>query len=510
MVTYGSLFTGFGGADIGAIDAGLTPLWGVEYDAKIAAVANGNLGDHIHTTNILDCDPADFAAVDVLHASPPCPSFSAAKANGAETALDIALAQKVADFVTTLRPGIFTLENVWAYRNSKSWRLIEDALYGAGYWLNIEHVNCADFGGEIKCPLHDLECTMSNVLAVGSLSSPDFPKGIAPDIAAALAMMKSEDQAKHLAWDAVAHLVRSIKQDIAENATWHRLVKTVHTLREMKTQDGKVDGILMTADMFVSESTENIDGSIVWLLNKCLDAHLLKAKWFTISMGTKQTIALKILECIRATPIICEIITQKTEKMACPLCKRTSVPQTRKRMIVRAVRGAWVPMLPSAEKWIGWYASVSDLIPSLPETEFAPWQLARLPVEMRTRLYASGGYDGAIVGVDEHDPSMTITANHNQLQLRAFLMGKNQDKFGDGIRQWSEQVQTIDANEHGSKAFVAAGRVVAMTPRCLARFQSFPDWYQLSGNKTLDARGIGNAVPPLLMKKIYQQLLTEK
>lgn len=372
MATYGSLFTGFGGADIGAIDAGLTPLWGVEYDAKIAAVANSNLGEHVRVANILECNPANFVPVDVLHASPPCPNFSVAKAGGEETANDIALAQKVIDFVDTLNPTIFTLENVWAYRNSKSWRMIENTLYGAGYWLDIEHINTADF----------------------------------------------------------------------------------------------------------------------------------------------------------------------------------AVPQTRKRMIVRAVRGAWVPMLPAAERWIGWYAAIEDLIPSLPETQFAPWQLERLPVEMRTKLYAAGGYDGAIVGVNEQDPSMTITANHNQLQLRAFLVGKNQDKFGDGIRQWSEQVQTIGANEHGSKAFVVDcqnagspsperergltirmgdeplftltasmgvkrptraavnGKVVAMTPRCLARFQSFPDNYVLPDSKTLAAKGIGNAVPPLLMKKIYQQLLT--
>jgi len=163
----------------------------------------------------------------------------------------------------------------------------------------------------------------------------------------------------------------------------------------------------------------------------------------------------------------------------------------------------------------------------------------------------------------------------------SFLMGKNRDKFGDGIRWQAEPTQTIGANEHGSKAFIVegsaagednkfampvrmgdepvftmraaqnnpraflitdqydkptscadrrpqlfcadepsatvvaghhrwiaakSGRVVSMTPRCLARFQSFPDWYQLSGNKSLDSKGIGNAVPPLLMEKIYRGL----
>lgn len=365
MKTFASLFSGFGGADMGAMAAGLTPVWGVEYVKGIADVANANLGNHVQVANILALDPADFAPVDVLHASPPCPNFSVAKADGIETAEDIALARKVADFVATLRPGIFTLENVWAYRNSKSWRLIEDALYGAGYWLNIEHVNAANFG----------------------------------------------------------------------------------------------------------------------------------------------------------------------------------VPQTRKRMIVRASRGGWVPMLPEPEPWVGWLAAISDLIDDLPETQFAPWQLARLPEEIKQSMMVSNvktEYSDGLRSAD--DPALSVTPQHNG-RLRAFLMGKNQDKFGDGLRQWSEPAQTIGANEHGSKAFIAdvsntsrdatirqvgepcftvsvsiasrqshtmaalGGRVVAMTPRCLARFQSFSDWYQLPASTTLAAKGIGNAVPPLLMQKVYTQLL---
>mgnify|MGYP000440924384 FL=1 len=37
MKTYASLFTGGGLADWGARAAGLTPVWGVELDAQIAA-----------------------------------------------------------------------------------------------------------------------------------------------------------------------------------------------------------------------------------------------------------------------------------------------------------------------------------------------------------------------------------------------------------------------------------------------------------------------------------------
>ena len=287
---------------MGAMAAGLTPLWGIEYIDAIANVARRNLGDHIMTADIMTVDPSTLPSVDVLHASPPCPNFSVAKAGGKESKGDIALAAKVVEFIETFHrenrsPKIFTLEEVIAYRNSQSWRMIEDALHGAGYWVHWDHINTADYG----------------------------------------------------------------------------------------------------------------------------------------------------------------------------------VPQTRKRMIVRAIRGGWVPYLPQPVRWVGWYEAIEDLIPTLPDSKFAPWQLKRLPAElmesMRAFLCPSSHYS-PIIGPTE--PANTITADQNQVRQRAYL-------------------------DHG--------RVVAMTPRCLARFQSFPDWYELPAKNELAARIIGNAVPPLLYQRIISPLL---
>jgi DNA (cytosine-5)-methyltransferase 1 len=112
------------------------------------------------------------------------------------------------------------------------------------------------------------------------------------------------------------------------------------------------------------------------------------------------------------------------------------VPQTRKRLILRAVRGSGrvPPLHPTHRKggdmfhapWIGWYAAIADLIPTLPATELAPWQLARLPAELRETMLLSGamanGADVVTRSVDE--PAVTVVAAEiTKMPVRAYLIG---------------------------------------------------------------------------------------
>jgi DNA (cytosine-5)-methyltransferase 1 len=142
----GTLFSGGGGVDIGAKAAGLTIVWAIENDASIAESYRTNLGDHVFVDDILAIDPASMAPVEVLHASPPCPNFSVANANGSETDLDIALADKIGEFIKVLLPNYVTLENVYMYRKSQSWQRLETVLHECGYWVTADHVNAADYG----------------------------------------------------------------------------------------------------------------------------------------------------------------------------------------------------------------------------------------------------------------------------------------------------------------------------------------------------------------------------
>lgn len=223
------------------------------------------------------------------------------------------------------------------------------------------------------------------------------------------------------------------------------------------------------------------------------------------------------------------------------------VPQTRERLLVIAHAGGWMQAarpLPASVPWAGWYAAIADLIPTLPESAFAPWQLARLPGDVRSVLMAGGNTSNEIAhrGVDsprwtidtaranharafivdcqdsraasgltlrgDAEPMYTVSASMEPRRpARAFLMTKTADKYGDGLRYDDEPSQVVGANAHGERAWLRQGRVVAMTPRALARFQSFPDSYHLPDRKALACRVIGNAVPPLLYQRIMESQL---
>lgn len=408
MKTIGTLFSGFGGVDIGAMAAGLTPLWAVEYDAAIAGVYRQNIGDHVTVADILQLDPLDFEPVDVLHASPPCPNFSVAKAGAEETEDDIAPGRKVAEFVTALRPAMFTLENVYGYRKAKSFRIIVKALARAGYQYRWWHLNAADFG---------VPQTRKRLILVARLDGvPQRP-----------------------------HATHAPAADIA-------------------------------------------------------------------------------------------------------------------------------PLFDERKPWVGWYEAIEDLIPTLPDSEFAPWQLARLPAELRTMLVPAVNGDGTAHPCNGSEPTHTIQATAFKQTPRAFIVSNASTEWSDGLFDGAEPALAVspqmggrarafivdgklndnstslttrdgDApsvtvttshNNRDVKAFIVSsntdageeppqrdsatpaltvdsktsGRVVQMTPRALARFQSIPDWYALPESRVLAAKGIGNAVPPLLYQRVIEAQLS--
>lgn len=144
-MTFGSFFHGFGLADEGALAAGLQPLWGVEYDDDLAAVARAN-GHSVTTADVRTVDTGALGYVDWFHTSPPCPNFSVAKADRGETTLDVECGEAGAAYVRRFRPRVVSLENVPAYRASESLRRFLRVLTECGYRWNADVLNSADYG----------------------------------------------------------------------------------------------------------------------------------------------------------------------------------------------------------------------------------------------------------------------------------------------------------------------------------------------------------------------------
>jgi DNA (cytosine-5)-methyltransferase 1 len=145
MLGFASLFTGGGGAELGAIQAGLTPIWGVEIDPKIAVVAKRNLGHEMLIGDVTHMDFIWCDKPDWLHASPPCVNASQAN-NGKETQEDIDLAQAICRAIEILKPAYFSLENVRGYQKFKAFEKIEDWLSFCGYDSITSIYNVADYG----------------------------------------------------------------------------------------------------------------------------------------------------------------------------------------------------------------------------------------------------------------------------------------------------------------------------------------------------------------------------
>jgi DNA (cytosine-5)-methyltransferase 1 len=301
--TFTALFAGGGGADLGAITAGLEPCESVEYDPAIAEVHKANINGKMHVANILDCDPYRFEKPDILHASPVCKQFSTANANKGEAQLDIDCARKVAEFIQVLQPKHFTLENVEAYRKSKSFHLIVEMLHKLGYFCNWQVLNAADFG----------------------------------------------------------------------------------------------------------------------------------------------------------------------------------VPQSRRRLILIAVKDGFIPSLPPKEKHIGWYEAIADKVHDLPDSQLAEWQWKRIP-----KMFNS--INAILI-------ENTGARSDRELQTRAA-----------DEPCWTLRAMGQDGHYHRANA-VLNTRIVALDIACLARLQSFPDNYQWSGKKSLDGKIIGNSVPPLMYQKILQSII---
>jgi DNA-cytosine methyltransferase len=224
------------------------------------------------------------------------------------------------------------------------------------------------------------------------------------------------------------------------------------------------------------------------------------------------------------------------------------VPQTRERLILRAALDRPLPSLPDyAGRWVGWYEAIEDLIPGLPESKFGDWQLARLPLNKTFQSLLVGNEsnrddnDPVLNTRIGHEPAITIKADSRSRVKAIIVGGQNMgSERGKGYREEIEPTFTIPSSGNGVprafivgqdskcttrereerlftltaepnreyiRAWLSQGRVVQMTPRALARFQSIPDWYKLPDKNGLACTVIGNGIPSRMGAKIIEAML---
>ncbi len=153
------------------------------------------------------------------------------------------------------------------------------------------------------------------------------------------------------------------------------------------------------------------------------------------------------------------------------------VPQSRKRLILRASKESFLPMLQQQEQK-GWFQAVKDLIPGLEECDLADWQSKLLKDNPKR-------------------PLLMPRSGANVKNARG--------------REWWEPAPTIRALEKcgGSHwADIITRKVTKkISPRVTSRLMTFPDDFILPDKPALSQQGLGNAVPPEFMRGIASSLL---
>ncbi|MEM6286603.1 MAG: DNA cytosine methyltransferase [Bacteroidota bacterium] len=145
MNRFVSLFSGFGGAALGARLAGLTPVWGVDREPRVVGVARRN-GFDVTCSDIREVNFADVPPHEVGQASPECTRVSDANANKGETKEDTMQADAVVRYLHACEPAHFVLENVRGYEGTESLRRIRAALDELGYDHTSAVLCAADYG----------------------------------------------------------------------------------------------------------------------------------------------------------------------------------------------------------------------------------------------------------------------------------------------------------------------------------------------------------------------------
>lgn len=158
----GSLFSGGGGWDAGALAVGIRPVFAVEYEPWIARWHARVFGDHVAQGSVADVDyraaARRFGPIDVLVSSPPCQDSSASgkawktrrRARGLpepeRVVCDPHIGLHTLAAVDGFSPRAVLLENNAGYANGATFRAVADGLRDRGYAVDHRILHAEDYG----------------------------------------------------------------------------------------------------------------------------------------------------------------------------------------------------------------------------------------------------------------------------------------------------------------------------------------------------------------------------
>lgn len=435
-----TLFAGGGLKTLGAMAAGFEPIMAVEWnpDRKlgaadaIAQVYAQNVSPHILAQPVQDVDYTSYKGVDLLMASPVCKSFSIANPNGVEGDAETESALGVCRAIKETGPRWVVIENVWAYRQSKSFAHICDELTRMGYMYDYARLNSADFG--VPQTRHRLILRAVQGGLVPSLPSP----------------------VPWVGWyEAIEDLIPTLPPN--RFADW-QLKRLPRDLNE---------------SVVVKSGNSNSEGPIM--------KNARKPAFTVTTMGCSA----------RAFLVEGDAAGER-----CPTLRNAHEPA----YTVKAAVGGRAGRAFLISRQAGDYGIIRD--------QSSPAFAATTHEAHQYRAFLANVQSYGGIGTCGQSPCFSLTANHGAGEYRAWPVGV-QGEGGDLTRSNYEPSQTITANHDANKyrAWLETGRVVAMTPRCLARFQSMPDSYILPERKSLAATIIGNGVPCVMAQRICEAFL---
>jgi len=442
-MTGGTYFTGGNGVGIAFEACGIRDVFGVEYDDKIAQVARDN-GFPVTTADVRDIDPASLPRVDWFHASPVCKNASTAKADGEESPEDLETAQAVERYIDHHKPRIFSLENVWGYREFQAFQDILKCLTRNGYAFDYWHLNSADYG--VPQTRKRLILVARNDGIKPRKPLPTHTENPTPFF---------DDRKKWIGWyEAIEDLIPTLPP--SQFVKW-QLKRLPQEIKTMLFANGGFDGGIWGKGYHLKDEP-------------------------TMTISTQQTPRAFLTNLDNASREF--TVRQEDEPYptltASAMRRDVSTPKA----YITAGGDAWSPVL-------------DDTAPL--------FTLSSSKAEHATRAYLVNESSTMEVRGDA-EPATTQIANgrNGGIGQRAFILADRNTTSSKPVDADSPAFTLMAGHASHNRGYLGGGRVVKMTPRALARFQSFPDTYTLPEKASLACTIIGNAVPPLLMQRVIE------